>query len=242
MYAAAQNHAACVRLLLEAGADPDPQLKGLQMQRGSPLNCAARIASDPLVLKTLLDFGADVESCGAEGRTSLLHAARSDNIDFAILLLDYGANINATTSTGQTALTTTITHNSHNVLRLLLDRWQEFSSCPRLKGPHLLQVTATYADLETIRILACVDHFAISYDRTYTHGDFESRLRQRPFVDAGLADGFAELLSVIDSCPTAQEAKETLLETGLLLRDANQDQDSDEERFEDAKELLEPAV
>jgi len=57
MYAAAQNHAVCVRLLLEAGAKPDPTLIGLRMQRGSPLNCAARIASDPLDLKTLLVFG-----------------------------------------------------------------------------------------------------------------------------------------------------------------------------------------
>ena len=62
MYAAAQNHAFCVRLLLEVGANPDPTLLGLKMQRGSPLNCAARIASDTLVLKTLLDFGADIES------------------------------------------------------------------------------------------------------------------------------------------------------------------------------------
>lgn len=123
MYAAAQNYGICVRLLLEACANPDPTLFGLKMQRGSPLYCAARIASDPLVFKTLLDFGADIESCDAEGRTSLLHASRNDDLDFAVLLLDYGVDFNATSTTAQTALTTAIIHNSHNVLQLLLDRW-----------------------------------------------------------------------------------------------------------------------
>ena len=234
MYAAAQNHAVCVRLLLEAGANPDPTLLGLKMQRGSPLNCAARIASDPLVLKTLLDFGADIESCGAEGRTSLLHAARNDNIDFAVLLLEYGANINATSITAQTPLTTAITHNSHNVLQLLLDRWREYSTCPRLNGPHLLQVAASYADLETVKILTCVDHFALSYDKDYTRSDFTSRLRDRPVVSEELIDAFTDLLSVINSCPQA-EMKEELAESGLLR------QDSDSDHFEDAKEYYDQA-
>lgn len=231
MYAAAQTHAACVRLLLEAGAKPDPTLIGLKMQRGSPLNCAARIASDPLVLKTLLDFGANIESCGAEGRTSLLHAARNDNVDFAVLLLNHGADINAVSTTTQTALTTAVTHNSHNVLQLLLDRWQEYSSCPRLKGPHLLQITALYADLETIKILTCVDHFALSYDKDYASSDFASRLRDRPGVIDELKDAFADLLSVVNDCPQLK-MQEELAETGLL----GSYQDSDDDHFDDAKE------
>lgn len=229
MYAAAQNHAVCVRLLLEAGANPDPTLFGLKMQRGSPLNCAARIASDPLVLKTLLDFGADIESCGAEGRTSLLHAARNDNIDFAVLLLEYGANINATSTTAQTPLTTAITHNSHNVLQLLLDRWREYSTCPRLKGPNLLQIAASYADLETLKILLGVDHFAVSYDKEYAGGDFAVRLRDRPGASDELIDAFNDLLSVINMSHPP-EMKEELVETGLLRRD------SDSDHFDDAKE------
>lgn len=231
MYAAAQSHPVCLRLLLEAGAEPDPVLFG-NMKKGSPLNCAARIASDPLVLKTLLDFGADIESCGVEGRTSLIHAARNDNIDFAIILLDYNANINATSTTAQTALTTAITHNSHNVLQLLVDRWQEYSTCPRLSGPNLLQVVAFYADLETVHILTGVDHFALSYDKDYVIGDFATRLRDRQDASEELIDAFADLLSVIKACPQT-EMKESLAETGLLRR---QNSDSDSDQFDDAKE------
>lgn len=170
MYAAAQNYVICVRLLFEAGAIPDPTLFGLKMQRGNPLNYAARIASDP-----------PIESCGAEKWTSLLHASRNDNVDFVVLLLDYGAEINATSTTAQTVLTTAITPNSHNVLRLLLDRWQGYSTFPRLKGLHLLEITAFYTDLETIKILTCVDHFSLSYDKGYATGDFASRLHDRSF-------------------------------------------------------------
>ena len=229
MYAAAQNHAVCIRLLLEAGANPNPTLLGLKIQRGSPLNCAAQIASDPLVLKTLLNFETDIESCGAEGRTSLLHAARSDNIDFAVLLLKYGANINATSITAQTPLTTAITHNSHNVLQLLLDRWHKYSTCPRLKGPNLLQIAASYADLETIKILTCVDHFALKYDKDYSGGDFAIRLRDRPGASEELIEAFNDLLSVINTC-RQPEMKEELVETGLLR------QDSDLDHFDDAEE------
>ncbi|OBT81353.1 hypothetical protein VE02_09992 [Pseudogymnoascus sp. 03VT05] len=56
-----QNQTVCVRLLLEAGAIPDPILPA-GIKFGSPLNCAARNAPDPLLLKTLLDFNANIET------------------------------------------------------------------------------------------------------------------------------------------------------------------------------------
>ena len=228
MYAAAQNHPICVRLLLEAGADPDPVVLR-KLKRGNPLNVATRLGSDVLTIKTLLDFGADIESCGAEGRTSLIHAALNDDLDVATLLLEYNANINATSTTLQTPLTTAIIHNSHNVLGLLLDRWQEYSACPRLQGPNLLQLAAFYGDLETIRILTAVDHFALSYDKEYVASDFESRLRDRKPISEALIDAFAELLSIIKTRPQS-EIKDDLAESGLLR------QDSDSDRFEDAEE------
>ena len=128
-HAADRSYVTCVRLLLEAGADPDIA-SAFGHKAGNPLNVAARNASDPMVLKTLLDFGADVESSGIDGMTALVHASRNDNASFATLLLEYGANINATTTSGQTPLTTAVAYNSHNVLRLLLDRWFEYSECP----------------------------------------------------------------------------------------------------------------
>ncbi|KAI1925708.1 hypothetical protein LOZ65_002750 [Ophidiomyces ophidiicola] len=61
--AAARGHTVCVRLLLEAGGDPDPPLpSGVRI--GSPLIIATRNAADTM---SLLDFGANVNSRGSDG-------------------------------------------------------------------------------------------------------------------------------------------------------------------------------
>ncbi|KAF2106429.1 hypothetical protein BDV96DRAFT_590919 [Lophiotrema nucula] len=211
--AAAQGHAACVRLLLEAGAYPDAPLSP-GTKKGSPLNVAARRSNDISLVKSLLDFGADVESSGVDGMTSLIHAARTDNASFAMLLLEYGADINASSVAGSTPLTTAITHNNHSVLRLILDRWHEYTDCPRLKGPHLLHTTALYADIETLQILASTDHLRDCQDKSYGVGDFSDRLRQRVDYTEKLSFAFEELLEVINSAPDARKSPDHLAEVG----------------------------
>ena len=168
-----------VRLPLEAGAQPNLCHPSGE-RKGSPLNCATRNATDILLLKSPLDFGADVDANGNDGKTGLIHAARIDNARFAMLLLEYGANINSVSTNGSTPLTTAIIYNSHNVLRLSLDRWHEYSICPRMKGPNLLLIAALYADPTTLQILAATDHFRRKYDKQYILGDFENHLKQRP--------------------------------------------------------------
>ena len=205
----------CVRLLLEAGADPDPPLPK-DIKVGSGLNCAARNATDPLVIKLLLDFGADLESSGVENITPLIHVARTDKVSFAVLLLEYRADINATTILGQTPLTTAITHNSHQVLQLLLDRWSEYSECPRLKGTHLLELAALYADAQTIEILKRTDHFELSYDRGYIAADFASRVRGRWDANEKLIANFQELNDIIDKKPDSRLSTPNLMESGWL--------------------------
>ncbi|RYO89843.1 hypothetical protein DL762_003027 [Monosporascus cannonballus] len=139
--AANQNQTVCVRLLLEAGAFPDPILpKGIKF--GTPLNCAARNARDSMLMKTLLDFDADKKASSVDGVTPLLHVARGNSATLAMLLLEYGADINATSTSGQTPLTAAIQYNNHAVLRLLLARWFEYNECPRLKGPNLFEIVA----------------------------------------------------------------------------------------------------
>ncbi|KAJ8129715.1 hypothetical protein O1611_g3915 [Lasiodiplodia mahajangana] len=213
--AAAQGHTACVLLLLDAGADPEPALPP-GIQKGSPLSVAARNAKNPLLAKRLLDFGANVNSCTTDGRTPLFHAAKNNDTRLAILLLEYGANINYISVAGESPLTMSIIHNSHNVLRLLLERWHEYSVCPRLKGPHLLEIAASYADFETLQILADTDHFRHKYDKHFTIGDFRSRLTERPDMSEKLALAFDELLSIINAAPCAIENDPGLLEAGFF--------------------------
>ncbi|KAF7868673.1 hypothetical protein EAF04_005203 [Stromatinia cepivora] len=147
-YAADRSRTLCVKLLLEAGCKADTTLPPIEIM-GGPLNCAARNANDPIILGCLLTYGAFVDNTGGDGVTPLMHAAQTDNVGFAIILVNYNANINITSITDQISLTTAITYNSHGVLELLLDRWIEFSTCPRLKGPHLigLRYSNLYKDI-----------------------------------------------------------------------------------------------
>jgi ankyrin repeat protein len=238
-----QNHTVCVRLLLEAGAFPDPELPhGTKF--GSPLNCAARNASDPLLIKTLLDFNADIEASNVDGVTPLLHVARGNSASHAMLLLEYGADINVTSKDGRTALTTAIIYNNHNVLQLLLDRWYEYSECPRLKGPHLLSLVAQYADLQTISILASTSHLKLKFDKDYVLGDFSARLRQRIDVTEKLTEAFEDLVSLISQGSAQSESTESRMESGKLgTQSPNSPTNSSEgfdEVFEDAQETLSP--
>ncbi|KAJ5158820.1 uncharacterized protein N7500_008471 [Penicillium coprophilum] len=214
--AASQGHTVAVRLLLEAGAQPDVRHPSGE-KKGSPLNCATRNATDILLLKSLLDFGADVDSSGNDGKTGLIHAARMDNAGFAMLLLEYGANINSVSADGSTPLTTAIMYNSHNVLRLFLDRWHEYSICPRMQGPNLLQIAALYADSTTLQILAATDHFRRKYDKQYTLGDFGNDLKQRPDYTEKLALAFDELLRVVNQVPELRKSSSPIFtDSGLL--------------------------
>ena len=215
---------------------------------GSGLNCAARNATNPLVIKLLLDFGADVEASGVENITPLIHVARTDKISFAVLLLEYGADINATTTLGQTPLNTAIGHNSHQVLQLLLDRWSEYSECPRLKGTHLLQIAAMYADIRTIEILKGINHFALSYDKGYVAADFATRLRERWDVDEKLISAFEEFIEIIDKKPDSRLSSPNLMEGGWLpylhigsekaASDTCSERSPSNDSFEEALEVL----
>jgi hypothetical protein len=212
--AAAQGHTACVLLLLDAGADPEPVLPP-GIQKGSPLSVAARNAKDPLLAKRLLDFGANVNSCTTDGRTPLFHAAKNNDTPLAILLLEYGAHINAISVAGETPLTMSIIHNSHSVLRLLLERWHEYSVCPRLQGPNLLEIAASYADFETLQILADTDHFRHKYDKDFTIRDFRSRLTERPDTSEKLSSAFDDLLGIINTAPCPPDNDTSYLEAAF---------------------------
>ena len=248
--AANQNHTVCVRLLLESGADPDPILPS-NMKFGTPLNCAARNASDPLLLKTLLDFNAHVEATGIDGLTPLLHVARNQGARHAIILLDYGANINAVANDGRTPLTTAIMFNNHDVLALLLDRWYEYSTCPRLQGPHLLDLVVRYADARTMRILSGASHLKLRCDNEYVVERFAKEVRERPGVDEEVVGAFEALLEVLRPIEAMVERGGMLNRVGtglgrLLRRGTGHSVDGifedEDEEFVDAQEELDPTL
>ena len=231
----------CARLLLEAGALADPVLPS-GVKFGSPLNCAARNANDPLLIKTLLDFDADVEACGVDGVTPLLHAARGKPVSFAKLLLDYGANINATAKEERTPLTTAIIYNNHDVLRLLLDRWFEYTECPRLKGPHLLDLIVEHADVETMTILTNAKHLQFRRDNDYVLERSAAQLNNRLDLTDAMVAAFKGLLHTISDSPKRSKGIESLRKSKVtdLEKGKGMSEDDTEsvDEYEDAQESL----
>jgi ankyrin repeat protein len=124
------NEALC--LILNGGGNPNPKMpKGVF--RSSPLT-AAGFGGLSVMLRMLLDFGADPNACNPEGMTALHSVARTHNVQCALILLEFGADLNAVSSNGRTPLTTAIIYNNHQVLRLFVDRCYEYIMTARLKG------------------------------------------------------------------------------------------------------------
>jgi ankyrin repeat protein len=118
--AAHEGRMETLSLLLEAGADPNRPMVFGQNQKGetlygeTPLMAAARNdgrirheASKPdpeKVLRFLIERGADVEGCDAQGVTALMQAAIFDSVIGVRTLVKCNASVNRADRKGRTAL------------------------------------------------------------------------------------------------------------------------------------------
>lgn len=98
--AVAFGHEKLVRVLLEAGADPNGE-----NQWTSCLHAAVDHLPDPDIVRLLLEHGANVDAGDGDGNTPLNFASRRDNLELARMFLDAGADPNSTTERGYTPLT-----------------------------------------------------------------------------------------------------------------------------------------
>lgn len=207
---------AVVRVLLAGGAETDQKLFNAGVIRSTPLLCSANEATDILVLKSLLDFGAKLEAKNRAGATPLIIVARSKPVTFTALLLAYGANLHAKDNDGNTVLTTAIKYNNHDVLRLLLDRWFRYTACPRARNMDILHAAAESADLETMGILVIAGAWGLRGDGADKRGQtareiFEKRKNKTPELELI----FRKLLRAIRATKTDVD-EVRLLEAGLL--------------------------
>jgi ankyrin repeat protein len=118
MWAAAEGHAAMIRLLVEAGADlnarstvvtwerqrsEEPRDKWLPPGGLTALLLAAREGRTEAV-KTLVELGADVNEIDPDRHNALIIALINGHFDVAGALIDKGIDVNATDKVGRTAL------------------------------------------------------------------------------------------------------------------------------------------
>lgn len=133
MWAAAENHAAVIKTLLEAGADKDARSKLLDgmppLRKTAPdvgqqgihstfpkggltaIHYAAR-QNAPDAVRALADAGVDLDQPDPDGFTPVIFAILNGHYDLAALLIEKGAGINATDKAGRTPLYTAVDMNT----------------------------------------------------------------------------------------------------------------------------------
>jgi ankyrin repeat protein len=118
-WAAAENHADIVSLLLKATADPNQRSKSVSWPRDSfglegvptflpkggwtPLMYAAREGATDAA-RTLAEGGADLNAMDAENATALVRAITNSHYDTAAVLIEAGADPNLADNAGMAAL------------------------------------------------------------------------------------------------------------------------------------------
>ncbi|KAK4095689.1 ankyrin [Parathielavia hyrcaniae] len=193
LHAVDSHSVEAVRMLLEAGANPNPKVpKGLF--RSSPLT-AASFGGLADMVELLLQCGADVAAYNPEGQTALHAAVIIQNVKCARILLDWGASLKDVAHNGRTPLTLAIIHNSHAVLELFLDRRFECVTAAHIEGPQVLAVIAEHADAKTMSIIASSLPLKLSLapaEDGFAAG--REMLQQRTDYDENLGVAFEELL------------------------------------------------
>lgn len=124
-FAAVRGHAAIVRRLLVAGADPDVR----DGSGRSPLSLAA-LGGHLAVVEALLDAGAETELRSDTGMTALMHAAAHGHPDIVAELVRHGANVAARRDDGSTAWTLAVERNDTRMMQILHASTPRVGSAP----------------------------------------------------------------------------------------------------------------
>ncbi len=108
-----------VRVLLKAGANPDPR----SSDYSGPLYQAILLHPKSGLAELLLQYGADPNGVVTpSGETPLYPAIRHRDLALVRLLIERGANVNHQGRTGQTPLMTAVMVDNAIIARLLLER------------------------------------------------------------------------------------------------------------------------
>ncbi|ROT69336.1 hypothetical protein C7M84_012469, partial [Penaeus vannamei] len=116
IWAARSNHSDVVKVLLEAGADPNIA----NWNFGDDALGWAAYNGHPTIVQDLLNAGADIGHVDNDGDTAFLLAVRSNHLEIARTLLNWGSLVNVQNKDGWNALIQASYNNNTDTLRLVI--------------------------------------------------------------------------------------------------------------------------
>jgi ankyrin repeat protein len=172
MYAAALGSPESMRLLLDAGADPNTA----NVFAATPLMWCA---GDAAKVRLLLSKGAKVDAHSQLGRTPLLIAAAYDGAtEAARLLIEKGADVNARDKSGMSVLQQAASSNHIELVRLLLAKGADVNTADQ-SGFTPLMAAANNGDRNAELVKLLLQHSAVVNVKT---GDTAEIVKNGPIA------------------------------------------------------------
>jgi ankyrin repeat protein len=135
-----------VKILLDAGADPNPATPSGEY--GYPLHTAAA-DDEPYLLRLLLERGADIGATGGRYNTALVAAVATQCTQNVDILLEAGADINVQGGTYGSAVRAALGRGDRALTKKLLDRGADV--CTEQTASHVISKVSRYGTVHRVR-------------------------------------------------------------------------------------------
>lgn len=149
IWAARSNHSDVVKVLLEAGADPNIA----NWNFGDDALGWAAYNGHPTIVQDLLNAGADIGHVDNDGDTAFLLAVRSNHLEIARTLLNWGSLVNVQNKDGWNALIQASYNNNTDTLRLVIQAGGSLNAGTAKHGDTALIWATSLGYLEIMREL-----------------------------------------------------------------------------------------
>ena len=190
---AVQSSLTCVRLLLDAGADPTQK----DDEDNNAMFYTDRYHDSKEMVERLNTAGVNLHGQDVRGGTPLVHMVIRDHVSSAEFLLDLGVDIDSCDNDGDTSLHESVRWHANNTLQLLLNRGANHMLL-NISGDSVLHLAANNGNLRTLEILQAAYLKGIDPDLTNRQGKKPLQIAQeRTTKEEGFVQKFVILLSEI---------------------------------------------